>query len=495
MQADRKALFNSFSREFFRKKQFMLSDRSLQALVDIAHHPTLSPCLRHLIIGLDRFEYTGHCRFSTPARALAYRAAAAEQFHLVTTGQAVSGLATALAALQNLETVDIRDFSSATASATGPGALAQLRRPHRRPGDGHPAVQRQPAAPRRVRLAGLRHCPRCLGHRQCPPTALEVILRNKSSGLADVAFHVSARLQDSVMPMLAGLRKLHIDVNLNKGQPIIGLGAHNHNQAAPGVNRAETSAVFKAFLGMVPNLRFLRINFQTTFHINAEAFLIWLTRAEMPGSRSPLFPELESLELGSVEVTPKTLLRTVSRFPTVFILGLWGVVLHDPTPQDERINLWVTFFRRLAASARLRALLVGRLSQQKPLSTPYAAVFRNAASPDKPDVERNSSKTKETLQAFLEKLAADCKVLWPDPPADTDADDDDPGDDGDNEVLDAAFPTDDDLDGVDGVDDHEELVADMADMDDDDDNDDDDDGDDAENDDDDDDDDQDISIL
>ena len=46
-------LFDSFAREFFTKRQFMIEQVSLQALVDISNHPTLSHRLSEVIIGLD----------------------------------------------------------------------------------------------------------------------------------------------------------------------------------------------------------------------------------------------------------------------------------------------------------------------------------------------------------------------------------------------------------------------------------------------------------
>lgn len=39
-------LFESFAREFFTKRQFMLEEISLQALVGIANHKTLAPYLK-----------------------------------------------------------------------------------------------------------------------------------------------------------------------------------------------------------------------------------------------------------------------------------------------------------------------------------------------------------------------------------------------------------------------------------------------------------------
>lgn len=46
-------LFDTFAREFFTKRQFMIEHISLQALVDIANHPVLSRRLTEVIIGLD----------------------------------------------------------------------------------------------------------------------------------------------------------------------------------------------------------------------------------------------------------------------------------------------------------------------------------------------------------------------------------------------------------------------------------------------------------
>jgi hypothetical protein len=43
-------LFESFAREFFTKRQFMLEEVSIEALVGIANHKTLAPYLKGKII-------------------------------------------------------------------------------------------------------------------------------------------------------------------------------------------------------------------------------------------------------------------------------------------------------------------------------------------------------------------------------------------------------------------------------------------------------------
>jgi hypothetical protein len=53
--------FASWSHEFFRKRQFMISTFSLQTLLDIAKHEHLGPMLKHVCISTDRpmEVYTG----------------------------------------------------------------------------------------------------------------------------------------------------------------------------------------------------------------------------------------------------------------------------------------------------------------------------------------------------------------------------------------------------------------------------------------------------
>lgn len=51
-----RSLYETFAKEFFTKKQFMLTQPSLQALVDISNHHSLSKQLEHVIIGLEEYN-------------------------------------------------------------------------------------------------------------------------------------------------------------------------------------------------------------------------------------------------------------------------------------------------------------------------------------------------------------------------------------------------------------------------------------------------------
>jgi hypothetical protein len=51
-----KSLYEWFSEEFFVKKQFMLTQPSLQTLIDISKHPSLSKRLKHVIIATNAYD-------------------------------------------------------------------------------------------------------------------------------------------------------------------------------------------------------------------------------------------------------------------------------------------------------------------------------------------------------------------------------------------------------------------------------------------------------
>lgn len=53
-----KSLYEWFSEEFFVKKQFMLTQPSLQVLLDISRHVSFSKKMKHLIIATDVYDET-----------------------------------------------------------------------------------------------------------------------------------------------------------------------------------------------------------------------------------------------------------------------------------------------------------------------------------------------------------------------------------------------------------------------------------------------------
>jgi hypothetical protein len=114
------SLFHFFSHEFFRKKQFMVSDFSLQTLVDISKHPTLSQVLTHVIIATDFVTSYVHSS-SVPSQRDALTDHRTAYEWLVSAGLLKDMLAEAFRNLPNLEIVDIRDFNAKSRSRDGTG--------------------------------------------------------------------------------------------------------------------------------------------------------------------------------------------------------------------------------------------------------------------------------------------------------------------------------------------------------------------------------------
>lgn len=126
-------LHNAFSREFFTKRQFMISEFSLQSFIDISKS-RYSTCLTHVIIGTERIPTPNLHRWATPdsdapnRRVHGYTDYCKQPSHptnilallnpllvsLIHSGHDVEMLVEAFSNLPNLENVGLRDFYSRT---------------------------------------------------------------------------------------------------------------------------------------------------------------------------------------------------------------------------------------------------------------------------------------------------------------------------------------------------------------------------------------------
>lgn len=107
-----KLLFDTFAKEFFTVKQFMITSFSLQTLVDISKHSTLSPYLERVIIGLDRVSRGLPTPGANPLIATIH--SLFDQESLISTGAIHMFLKQAFQKLPNCHSVEIRDFESKT---------------------------------------------------------------------------------------------------------------------------------------------------------------------------------------------------------------------------------------------------------------------------------------------------------------------------------------------------------------------------------------------
>jgi len=343
-------LFNFFSHEFFRKKQFMASTDSLQALIDISNHPTLSPFLKHVIIATDRPSRPAWSQDrNDPPRAL-FEVATADHTHLLASGGLRDMLAEAFACLSNLETVDIRDFNAESRTRDGQRAqwrsygVVTLGNSTRSMPDLGPRIDHDPYLDELFMAVTA-----ALAAAQARPKSLEVLVRNKKAsifGLHDTAFYIPRRLEPAMAPLLNGLRSLHLTLALShpaKMRPFM----------------------FQKFLTLTPNLTWLRLNFVRTDPASIHDVLSWLAfkdgAAPLASIDSPPITlcHLERIDLGDAVLTGKALLSLVSKFAS----SLTSLYLHRVclTGSDDgggtagatKVNAWVPC---LSAMARIPGL-------------------------------------------------------------------------------------------------------------------------------------------
>ncbi len=342
-------LFSFFSHEFFRKKQFMVSTDSLQALIDISKHPTLSPFLKHVIICADRPSHTKWVQDrNDEARAL-LEIANADHMHLLATGGLRDMLAEAFARLKNLETVDIRDFESRSRNRDGFGAHWRSYGAVTMAASTAAPVQLGPRGdqdPYPSQLFGA--VTAALAAASARPKSIEVLLRSGNwhpFALYDTAFYIPPRMEASMSSLLAGLKTLHLALTFSHTSRI-------------------RPFIFQKFLSLAPNLTWLRLNFNHTHKVDCDEVLSWLAlndNNQTPQASFDMGPiqlrHLERLDLGDAETESKTLLKLVAKFaPTLTSLYLRRVNLYeaDSRVKDPKVTPWVGFLSVMAKMPGLR---------------------------------------------------------------------------------------------------------------------------------------------
>ncbi|KAK4185469.1 hypothetical protein QBC35DRAFT_389488 [Podospora australis] len=419
-------LFNFFAKEFFRKKQFFVSSASLQALIDISKHPTLSPFLQHVIISTDRIHGNyGYSQGRDLGQERALAVAMADHKTLMTTGVLRDMLVEAFGNLVNLETIDIRDFDSRSRNRDGLytpwrsyGVLTLERgipgisiNPHPTSGYDSYASDVFGATNAALALSGAR------------PANIEVILRNAQWGLGNSALLIPSRLRPSLEPMLASLKKLHLDIDY-QGEVFM----------------------IQQFLTLSNNISWLRINaksFSNSDHAfgRSRSLFGWLglpTTQPPPNSydmKAVDFPHLEQLDVGSCVIDLDTLFSCVAKFaPTLRVLNFRKVNLMDKKDNPDKINPWKTLLRKMQRLPNLH-LRTLRLAQIKHVTghtnniyTPWRITFTDAGNQrpgGRPLEDITGSTSIDTIANMIEKLIGRMEADWPAPPPEDDDDDED----------------------------------------------------------------------
>lgn len=367
------ALYYSFAYEFFRKKQFMIYGPSLQVLVDISKHPSLSHHLKHVIIGTDQILPPNRISAATDdQKSLNWHLAYADQQTLLVSGRARDMLVEAFRNLRHLEIIDLRDFHSSSRTRDGDATWSSyghntlLETTGVKPFTGQPRAGEEDYPTRLFSL--IIHA---LAAAKARPEGIEVVIR-ENWAVREHGFLVPTYLEPDLLPILAGLKKLHLVLDIN---------------TVTYVNVGIQYLLFKKFLALTPNLTWLRINFRRCFskHGEEEALLKWLASSLRPGAWSSpgltnadpsRFPppveldHLEQLDIGQCSVSTNTLARLFRKFsPTLKAISLRRVKLQQNSGQhsfdmdDDEQNPWIKFLRSLKKESfpHLRELSLGHL--------------------------------------------------------------------------------------------------------------------------------------
>ncbi|KAI7280923.1 hypothetical protein KC345_g4447 [Hortaea werneckii] len=361
-------LFDTFAKEFFTKRQFMIEHNSLQALLDIANHPTLSQWLTQVIIGSDVLRH-----IANPPRCSCCPDTYLERQTLLNTGIACEMLAEAFSKLPNLQTVGIRDYyggpegsgrerDGPSASWKSYGWSCNLTEEEYQNRDELPRATTSWSHPAPLLPLLLQ----ALGRAKASPQNFEVFLR-KGYKLDSSSFNVfNCSLAPAIPSILAGIQRLMLSISEVDGGTSIA-GIHNSGRILRNV------PIIK-FLEHTLNLECLRLNFLGDTS-SADDVLEWLGRR--PDESRSSFEEnlivspvpavqldkLVELDLGMVSIHNYTLVEIVTKF-NLKSLNLWKVSIKGPkNPAGGGISsLWPSFFTTVAdkqLSNTLQSVMVG----------------------------------------------------------------------------------------------------------------------------------------
>jgi hypothetical protein len=358
-------LFDSFAREFFTKKQFMLEEISLQALVDISNHPTLAPRLSEVVISTHTFPYDPKLE-TFSAKAL-YEAGYVHHNVLLASGQAQTMLSDAFSKLPNLKTVGLRDYMARGRYRDGKSATwkswgwsfgwehtpADL---HSNQVSSRPlrTISPEPILPLLL-LA--------MGHAKVKALAVNVFLRLPAR-LTPLSFNcLSGYTGHTIRPMLGEMKELMLSIGFEQYDA--------WSDPRSSKSKSTAYAPLARLLQHTPKLSILRLNFDQLQPFGTY-FLKWLgTPCFGPPNLQPStivdpvsMSHLTALELGMLNVSASVLLEVLKKF-NLESFSLWKCVLQ--APRDSIDDCWRPLLHDLATAlpptTRLKSVLIGFASQ------------------------------------------------------------------------------------------------------------------------------------
>jgi hypothetical protein len=433
------SLYSWFAEEFFTKKQFMLTHKSLQTLVDISRHESLSKQVTHVILATNIYIAVRPVRpvpytFRDADAATSWAQGFYDQQSLMSTGYDRDMLTDAFEKLENLQVVGIRDFNSNNRHRDGTswsswGAPTILRET----GFELPFASSQDTNMATSFLTHIFQTLICaLARAGRNPREIEVLLRKEP--LPDIAFHFPAFLTPSVTPVLQNLETLLISTG---------------RVPTHGLNHSIIDGPFlRQFLRQTYNIRHLRINFNKHDPEHTKAFLEWLGQPAVGAGAAPIrildpppivLTHLKQLELGQMTIRPIYMLRVIEKFASTlkdFCLWRTNLVSH---PDDgiarpaAKSTMTADFLKSLAHMPQLclTNFKLGFLQQDG-----YFTNFKTRDLKDAP-YDKIREYTGENMGHFIRGLINDIVIQQPGRSYSGDSDDGSNDDDNeDSDMLD-----------------------------------------------------------
>ncbi|KAI1266391.1 hypothetical protein F5Y18DRAFT_28398 [Xylariaceae sp. FL1019] len=277
-------LFETFCTEFFTERRFSISYYSLNALLEITKHPDLKKWLKHLTIGLDRFDSadalprvvdnwdheTHPARASSDAKYYRLEALNQEQNFLLSSGKFQLMMSQALIALPDLQSLVLRDRN----------APKKLKRSGANPllaSFGAERVFRETGCDLTSDVPNAHlgaHDDRfvdsvfqatllALVQGQSKIDALVVDIQKDNLGLSSSAFSLPECFLADIYPILSRLRSLHLSVSITRSA----LGSYSDRSQS--FLRWQTHQL-ASFLQQVPNLTSMCIQCKELGHFPQE---------------------------------------------------------------------------------------------------------------------------------------------------------------------------------------------------------------------------------
>ena len=322
------ALYLTFANEFFSRKQFMLTDFSLQALLDISKS-RLGHAVRRLQISVEMVEPRAAYIATDYGREVAQRQRTFYENNLDK-----EMLAEAIGNLSNIEELVIRDSNSwgRTRDSTAWHSYGRLLEGRKGVGfitnESWGPNEEDRVDPARRTLQTVLHAYALSGQH---PKGLELLLRERGNQVTDAAFQIPEDLQARLIPALEKLEKLHLTVGLTE-HPVEEIFEVD-DEAGDDIFHPHASYYLCKFLSHTKNLKNLRLNGDRIDRAGFNRILSHLADPKLPindeTSQGLSFPNLEEFSIGLAFIRKELLIAAARNLaPTLRSFEMWRMLIY-----------------------------------------------------------------------------------------------------------------------------------------------------------------------